>query len=66
MPEDPKARTDLANAAFRLDQRQRLELAARECQKNTAPLRKSIYSKKGEAESAWTADTFSPDGPRLA
>lgn len=62
MPDDPKIRTDLANAAFRLDRRQRSDLEARECQKNTAPLRKIIYSKKGEAESAWTADALGPDG----
>lgn len=62
MPDDPSTRAALANAGFRLDRRQRADLAARECQKNTAPLREFIYSKKGEAESAWSADTFRPNG----
>lgn len=66
IPDDPKIRADLANAAFRLDRRQRSDDAARECQKNTAPLRKFIYSKKGEKESAWSADALGPDGLSLA
>lgn len=66
MPDDPKTRADLANAGFRLDRRIRADLATRECQKNTAPLREILFSKKGEAESAWTADTLRPDGLRLA
>lgn len=62
MPEDPATRAALVNAGLRLDRRLRADLDARECQKNTAPLRKFIYSKKGEKESAWSADALGPDG----
>lgn len=62
MPEDPATRAALVNAGLRVDRRLRDDLATRECQKNTAPLRKFIYSKRGEAESAWSADALRPDG----
>lgn len=66
MPDDPAGRAALANAALRLDRRACAEVQARECQTNTAPQMDSNYSKKGGKESAWSADTLSPDGLGIA
>lgn len=62
MPEDPATRAALVNAGLRLDRRLRADRDARECQKNIAPPSRFIFSKKREAESAWSADALSPDG----
>lgn len=52
LPDDAAIRAALANAALRLDQRDRALSRTRECQNNFAPLMNYIFSKNGEKESA--------------